>query len=55
MVDGQVKSMTVGPIKKEIPTHVGQDGNVIKITYRRGVGNSNCSWIVFQILHTDFK
>jgi len=31
MVDGQVKSVTVGHIKKELPTHVGQSGNVINL------------------------
>jgi hypothetical protein len=43
MVDGQVNSVTIGHIKIELPTHVGQDGNVIKIAYRRSVGNSICS------------
>lgn len=43
MVDGQLKSVAVGHIKKELPTHVVYGGNVIKLAYRRSVGNFNCS------------
>jgi len=41
MVDEQVKSATVGHIKKELPRHVGQGGN--KTVYRRNVEDFNCS------------